>query len=104
MAGFTNQIQVSPIGVSHDISLFTEYMMTLVGKADKLDKITAIVKDNGRLEDVKEAGLEKQIKEKRVSLCFGSKKLFDAQNRLSENGFRSHEGWLHACPCSQEEV
>lgn len=53
MAGFTNQIQVSPIGVSHDISLFTEYMMTLVGKADKLDKITAIVKDNGRLEDVK---------------------------------------------------
>lgn len=40
--------------------------------------------------------LKQQIKERKVSLCFGTKKLFDAQNRLSENRFRSHEGWLHA--------
>lgn len=39
--------------------------------------------------------LQKQIKNKRVSLCFGTKKLFDIQNRLSENGYKSHERWLH---------
>lgn len=39
--------------------------------------------------------LEQQIKDKAVSLCFGTKKLFDAQNRLDGNGFRSHDGWLH---------
>lgn len=39
--------------------------------------------------------LKQQIKERKVSLCFGTKKLFDAQNRLSENRFRSHNGWLH---------
>lgn len=41
------------------------------------------------------AVLERQIGEKRFSLCFGTKKLFDAQYRLGENGFRSHEGWKH---------
>lgn len=44
----------------------------------------------------RKAELERQIEEKHVSLCFGSKKAFDAQNRLSENYFRSHESWLHA--------
>lgn len=39
--------------------------------------------------------LEKQIKEKRVSLCFGTKNMFDMQNRLLENGYHSHEKWLH---------
>lgn len=39
--------------------------------------------------------LGKQIKDKWVSLCFGSKKLFDAQNRLAENNFKSHGKWLH---------
>lgn len=39
--------------------------------------------------------LEQQIKDKRVFLCFGTKKLFDAQNRFDENGFKSHEGWVN---------
>lgn len=39
-------------GVNH---LFTEYMMTLVGKADKLDEIVKIVEGGGKLSDVKEA-------------------------------------------------
>lgn len=39
--------------------------------------------------------LQKQIKDKKISLCFGTKKLFDVQNRLSENGYKSHEKWLH---------
>ena len=30
------------------------------------------------------------------AVCWGSKKLFKAQYHLKENGFKSHEGWLHA--------
>lgn len=44
----------------------------------------------------RKAVLERQIKEKKVSLCFGTRQLFDAQNRLAENSFRSHIGWKHA--------
>lgn len=40
--------------------------------------------------------LEKQIKDGKVSICFGSKKLFDAQHRLLENGFQSHGKWRRA--------
>ena len=29
-------------------------------------------------------------------ICWGGKRLFRAQYYLKENGFRSHEGWLHA--------
>ena len=39
--------------------------------------------------------LKQQIKEKQVSFCFGTKKLFDVQNRLDENGYKSHRKWLH---------
>lgn len=39
--------------------------------------------------------VKQQIKDKKVSLCFGTKRLFDVQNRLAENGYRSHEKWLH---------
>lgn len=35
-----------------------------------------------------------QIKRKDVSLCFGTKKMLDKQNRLPENGYRSHGQWL----------
>ncbi len=44
----------------------------------------------------KKANLEKQIEEKKVSMCFGSKDFFSKQYRLEENGFRSHEGWHNA--------
>ena len=36
------------------ICLFTEYMMTLVGKADKLDEVKAVIDNNGTLEEIKE--------------------------------------------------
>lgn len=34
--------------------LVTEYIMTLVGKAEKLDEIISIIENNGTLEDTKE--------------------------------------------------
>jgi IS605 OrfB family transposase len=40
--------------------------------------------------------LEKDLKEKRISLCFGGKKLFRAQFYLKQNGFASHQEWKEA--------
>lgn len=42
------------------------------------------------------ARLESDIAAGRYTLGFGGKKLFDAQYRLEENGFHSHQGWLNA--------
>lgn len=44
----------SAVGKGGISRLFTEYMMTLVGKADKLDKVKTVIDDNGTLEDIKE--------------------------------------------------
>lgn len=38
--------------------------------------------------------LERNIQSGKVSVCFGTKKLFKAQWFLEENGFTSHEEWL----------
>ena len=38
--------------------------------------------------------LERNIQRGKVSVCFGTKKLFKAQWFLEENGFASHEEWL----------
>lgn len=35
-----------------------------------------------------------QIKDKRIRLCLGSRKLFKAQHHLAENGYASHAEWL----------
>lgn len=40
--------------------------------------------------------LEKDISENKYSLGFGGRKLFGAQYRLPENGFRSHVGWYNS--------
>jgi IS605 OrfB family transposase len=37
--------------------------------------------------------LTQQIKSKSVSICFGSKRLFNAQHHLEKNGFTDHEAW-----------
>ena len=37
--------------------------------------------------------LKKNIQEGNLKICFGGRKLFDAQNRLAENGFHSHRQW-----------
>ena len=39
--------------------------------------------------------LEKQIDERKVSICWGSKSLFSKQHRLAENGYKTHEKWLN---------
>ena len=41
------------------------------------------------------ANLQKAIEEKKVSICFGTKKMFEKQNRLEDNGYKTHEKWHH---------
>lgn len=38
--------------------------------------------------------LNKLISSKRLHICFGSKKLFNAQHHLKENGYANHAEWL----------
>lgn len=40
--------------------------------------------------------LETTIRTRKLSLCFGTKKLFHAQFSLKENGFKSHKQWRQA--------
>lgn len=37
--------------------------------------------------------LESDIREGKFKICFGTRKLLDAQNRLHENGFHTHDQW-----------
>ena len=49
-----------------------------------------------RLESIRGrlAGVEQDILEGRVRLCFGSRKLFRAQHHLEANGYSNHAEWL----------
>ncbi len=38
--------------------------------------------------------IEENLKNDKISICFGGKKLFHAQFSLEENGYASHEEWL----------
>ena len=43
----------SAVGKDGVSRLFTEYVMTLVGKADKLDEVKAVIDNNGTIEDIR---------------------------------------------------
>jgi IS605 OrfB family transposase len=40
--------------------------------------------------------LERDLKDKRISVCFGGQKLFRSQFHLEKNGFASHQAWKKA--------
>lgn len=44
----------------------------------------------------REGELSKRVKDGRVSLCFGTKRLYGAQNRLMGNGYKTHGEWRRA--------
>ena len=43
----------SAVGKDGVSRLFTEYVMTLVGKADKLDEVKVVIDNNGTIEDIR---------------------------------------------------
>jgi predicted site-specific integrase-resolvase len=54
-----------------------------LGLKSKLLKIQSLKDDLKQLESTD-----------RLSICFGSKKLFNAQHHLKENGYKNHDEWL----------
>jgi len=55
----------------------------LLGLKSKINKIIALKKELKELENLA-----------RLRICFGSRKLFNAQHHLEENGYNSHAEWL----------
>lgn len=55
----------------------------------------AIWQKKQKLNRMKQALVKKENRDV-LQICWGTKKLFKAQYYLKENGFKSHEGWLHA--------
>jgi hypothetical protein len=66
---------------------------SLEKRKKRLNKLHQKKRRLHRLE-AKLAKLKADIKEERVHICFGSKKLFNAQFDLYANGYESHEEWL----------
>ena len=62
-------------------------------KQQKTSKHRFIIHQKKRRLAIKEQKLEK-LKNERISLCFGTKKLFKAQYHLEENGYSDHQQWL----------
>lgn len=63
---------------------YRRYKKSLYYQKNKLNKMKQ-----------KRDNLKKQIKKNIVSIGFGSKKMFDKQYRLKENGYKTHEKWYN---------
>lgn len=48
--------------------------------------------------------LEETIKSKKLSMCYGTRKLFNAQWHLKENGFKNHKEWRHEFRRSRDRM
>ena len=81
------------------IANITKLQETIATLRKKLPKIkNSLVKHEkgrrlSRLQDDLKT-LEEKLKNRKVSICFGGKKLFHAQFALEENGYPSQEDWL----------
>ncbi len=62
-------------------------------KKQKTRKDKFIIHQKKRRLTIKQHKL-KLLQDKEISLCFGTKKLFQAQYHLEENGYSNHEEWL----------
>lgn len=73
------------------------HIKNLEGKIRKIKKDPFVLHQKKRRLHLLKARLEKLIhkdKADKVSLCFGSKKLFRAQFNLQASGYNTHEEWL----------
>ncbi|MBS0648000.1 MAG: hypothetical protein JSS10_02095 [Verrucomicrobia bacterium] len=78
------------------IAELKEHIKVLEKKISKIKKPFLLHQKKRRLHLLKKR-LEKLIRQDKagdISLCFGSKKLFNAQFNLDANGYKTHEEWL----------
>ncbi len=57
--------------------------LRLLGLKSKIEKIASLKKNLHKLKTIE-----------RLHICFGSRKLFNAQHHLEENGYENHQQWL----------
>ena len=101
--GYTPATRVKLEGKTDSIlQLLSQRIATKQGQIEALEKTIARLKNKRVLHQKKRRlstlkyqlkQLETTQKDKKVSLCFGSKKLFRAQFEREANGYASHEDW-----------
>ena len=62
---------------------YHRFHLRLLGLKSKINKIASLRKDLHKLKTIE-----------RLHICFGSRKLFNAQHHLEANGYESHQQWL----------
>ena len=88
--------------IESTLQLMSVRMETKKLQIESLEKVLHKIKNKKTLHQKKRrlAQLKHQLKnleiarkDKKISLCFGSRKLFSAQFNLQKNGYKSHEEW-----------
>ncbi len=83
--------------IKKSISQYEKRIKKRIKKQQSVKKERAYIHQKKRRLEIKQAKLVKlnqRIKSNRVTLCFGTKKLFKAQYNLEANGYTNHEEWL----------
>jgi len=106
-----NAIRISLEGKIRSIQeLRNENLSVIKCKIQKIKKSIRRIKNNSHriknanrilhqknraliIQEHRQKQLKSQLKQKKVGLCFGSKKLFRRQFNLEANGYSSHEDW-----------
>ena len=83
--------------IKKTISQYEKRIKKRIKKQQSVKKERLIIHQKKRRLAIKQAKLVKlnqRIKSNRITLCFGTKKLFKAQYNLEANGYTNHEEWL----------
>lgn len=86
--------------LSEQIASLDDQIKQLERKPSKQSLLHQKKRRRHRLQKRLEA-IQEDIAQKRVRICFGGRKLFNAQFYLEENGFSSHEKWKQAWEASR---
>ena len=98
VAALEEQIMLLKKEINADAILAAENRLSAEELAEYKNRKRSLYYKKQKLKRKKDLArqLEKDIREGNLKICFGGRKLFDAQNRLAENGFRSHRQWYKA--------
>ena len=79
--------------IKKSITTQQKRVKTKLKQQQSTQKHRLIIHQKKRRLRIKQQKLEK-LKSSKISLCFGTKKLFLAQHHLEKNGYSSHQEWL----------
>lgn len=82
------KLLTKPFKAQHELDKFQKRLM---GLKSKVIKISSLQRELNRIES-----------KSRLRICFGSRKLFNAQHYLKENGYKDHSQWLEEWRAKRE--